>query len=114
MSTKRSRQGGKFTRSHTTVIPAAAVIADIAARCKDVEKISAGYIKAGLSSVRGARRLKIIDDYPSMLLSVRDNTSHQELRVYAKEYARAKSHIAKRAEEEGFTVHFQERNSVRT
>ena len=45
MSTKRSRSGGKYTGSHTTIIPAAADILDGIDEMLLVTKISLGAIK---------------------------------------------------------------------
>ncbi len=91
---KGSRAGGKYTGSHTTVIPAAGEVADIADRCELVTKIALGFIKAGLPPAKGIRRLKLKQDGASLLLSVRDNTSHQELHVYATDLDKAKDTIA--------------------
>lgn len=101
---KGARSGGKYTGSHTTVVPGAALIADIADQCSSVTKISLGYIKGGLPPAKGIRRLKIFTDPGSLLLTVRDNISQQELRVYTDEVESTKRTIAKRAEEEGFAV----------
>lgn len=106
MGNKYSRSGGKFSGNHTTLIPAAATIADIAHRCPHVTKISPGFIKAGLKSVNGKKRIKISDDGPSILLSVRDNTSHQELHIYSTNMQETKSTIARDARKIGLQVKF--------
>ncbi len=105
---KDSRSGGKYTGSHTSLIPAAAKICDIANRCPNVTKISPGFIKAGLPSARGNRRVKITVSDGSMLLSIRDNASHQEVRVYATDIHAAKYAIARGCKDEGITVSFRE------
>jgi hypothetical protein len=104
MARKNTRAGGKFTGSHTTVIPAAGTIADIAEGCSAVTKIGLGFIKAGLPSLKGQRRLKIQMTEGSLLLTVRDNISQQELRVYASPVETAKHTIAVSAEKAGFRV----------
>jgi len=106
MSNKYSRSGGKFNGNHTTLIPAACTIADIAENCSAVTKISPGFIKAGLKSVNGMRRVKITDDNLCLLLSVRDNTSHQELRIYVTDIQAAKLAIAKGARSAGLSISF--------
>ncbi len=106
MSDKGSRSGGKYGGGHTTVIPAAAVVCDIAHTCPSVTRISPGFIKAGLHSVHGSRRVKITDDGGSILLSVRDNTSHQEIRVYATDTQAAKLAIACGARNKGLSICF--------
>ncbi|MCF7815936.1 MAG: hypothetical protein K9M10_03125 [Candidatus Pacebacteria bacterium] len=104
MSKKNSRAGGKFGGGHTTVVPAAGVIADIASECVYVTKISVGFIKSGLSTTKGVRRIKIVSSDMSLLISVRDNISHQELRVYTSDIEKAKHAIATGAHEVGFDV----------
>ena len=88
-SNKHSRAGGKYTGNHTSLIPLAALLCDIAYTCPAVTKISPGFIKAGLRSVSGQRRVKITQDVSGILLAVRDNASHQEVRIYAIDVAAA-------------------------
>ena len=92
---KHSRSGGKFTGNHTTLIPVATIICDIANACPSVTKITPGFIKAGLKSVNGQRRVKITEKDGAILLSIRDNASHQEVYVYAKDTQVAKLAIAR-------------------
>jgi hypothetical protein len=108
MSTKSTRSGGKFTGSHTTVVPAAATVADIAAACDAVYKVALGYISPGIGPVNGQRRVKIGDENgSSILLSVRDGTSLQEIRVFATDRQEAKLHIARGALNAGFKISFK-------
>ncbi len=106
MAKKGARAGGKFGGGHTTVIPAAGVIADIADACPAVTKISVGFIKAGLPNIKGDRRVKVSADTGGILLTVRDNTSQQELRVYSSDVVGAIAHIRDAAHRAGFTVRF--------
>jgi hypothetical protein len=103
---KHSRSGGKFTGNHTTLIPTATIVCDIADACPSVTKITPGFIKAGLRSVNGQRRVKITERDGAILLSVRDNTSHQEVYVYAKDTQTAKLAIARGARDEGLHISF--------
>ena len=73
---KDSRSGGKYCGSHTTAIPTAAMLGDIAQKRPEVSKILLGFIKAGLKSANGQKRVKLIDCEGSVLLSVRDNTTN--------------------------------------
>lgn len=104
MSKKNTRAGGKYGGGHTTVVPAAAIISDIAHNCSYVTKISVGFIKSGLKPTKGLRRIKITEDEGSLLVSVRDNISIQELRVYVTDVAKAKHEIATGAHKAGFLV----------
>ncbi|HLC95367.1 MAG TPA: DUF2103 domain-containing protein [Patescibacteria group bacterium] len=82
MGNKGHRAGGKFGGTHTTFIPLAEIFADIAAEEQHVTNIIAGFIKGGLPSANGQRKIKIIDRQGGILLSIRDNTSHQKVMVY--------------------------------
>ena len=104
MSKKNTRAGGKYGGSHTTVVPAAGIIADIAHTCPYVTKISVGFIKSGLRTTKGLRRVKITVGEGSLLVSVRDNISHQELRIYTKDTESTKHTIAVGAHTAGFIV----------
>lgn len=106
MSTKNTRSGGKYGGSHTTVIPAAGVVCDIAHDCPAVTRISPGRISAGLPSVGGKRRVKISDSGSVVVLMVRDNVSLQEIRVYADNIQAAKEAIARGARNEGLHISF--------
>lgn len=106
MSTKNTRSGGKYTGAHTTVIPAAGTVCDIAHKLSEVSKISLGFIKAGLPSVGGQRRVKVIDDKGSLLLSIRDNASHQEVRVFTSNLPVTKLAIARGIRNNGFHLSF--------
>jgi hypothetical protein len=106
MSNKYSRSGGKFSGNHTTLIPAACTVADIAADCPEVTNISPGFIKAGLKSVAGDRRVKISGTNGGLLLSVRDNTSHQELYVYVSSVQPVLEAVARGARNAGLNISF--------
>lgn len=103
---KGKRSGGKYNGSHTTVVPAAEIVCDIAHDLECVTKISLGIIKAGLKSAHGNRRVKIIDKQGAILLSVRDNNTNQEVYVYATDLKAAKDGVTKGAEEAGLRVSF--------
>ena len=103
---KYSRLGGKYGGTHTTLIPAAAVVCDIANACPSVRRIFLGFIKAGLRSVSGHRRVKITEQREMILLSIRDNTSHQEVHIYADDVQAAKQAIASGARGKNIRVSF--------
>lgn len=104
---KDSRNGGKFSGSHTTLIPAATIVADVADACDTVYRIIPGFIKAGLRSVSGNRRVKITRDENHILLSVRDNASQQEIHVFANDVQEAMLAIARGARNANLAIAFK-------
>ena len=107
MSTKKSRTGSKYGGTHTSIIPTAGVICDITNDCPHVKRISTGFIKAGLKPLRGQSRIKFKSDGKSLLLSIRGNTSHQEIRVYSNNIEITKTFIIEKAKENGFLISAQ-------
>ena len=72
--------GGKYTASHTTVIEAASLPAQAAARLECVSKISLGLIK---TLRNGPPAIKFTDEGTGCLLvKVRGVSALQEIRVY--------------------------------
>ena len=72
--------GGKYTARHTTVIDAASLPAQAAARLACVSKISLGLIK---TLRNGPPAIKFTDEGTGCLLvKVRGGSSIQEIRVY--------------------------------
>lgn len=106
MSTKNSRSGGKFSGNHTTLTPIAAQVCDIANKCAAVHNISPGFLRAGLPSVNGKRRVKLTDKKGGILLAIRDNTSHQEVYIYADDVQEAKLSIAQGCRNLGLGISF--------
>ncbi len=105
---KYSRSGGKFTGSHTTLIPVAQIACDIANSLSEVTKISPGFIKAGLKSVNGKRRIRFTDENKSCIrLSVRDNTSYQEVHIYVTNVQAARTAIVRRVLAANISVCFK-------
>lgn len=106
MSKKGHRDGGKFGGNHTTFIPLARVLVDVAAKEKEVTNISAGFIKAGLTSVNGQRRVKITDTVGGVFLSIRDNASHQEVRIYTTDIHKTKLALSRATRNNGIHLCF--------
>ncbi len=104
---KYTRNGGKYTGNHTTFIPLAAAVCDIANKLPQVTKITPGFIKAGLKSVGGQRRVKFTrENGGCILLAVRDNASHQEIRIYAVDLQKAMELLARGLRDEGIAIRF--------
>jgi hypothetical protein len=106
MSTQNHRAGGKYCGSHTTIISAATLMTDFASTLDAVTKIHLGFIKAGLPSVSGDRRVKFTDDNGSILLKVRDNTSHQEVRIYTSNIQETRTSLAREARNQHLNISF--------
>ncbi|HCC04871.1 TPA: hypothetical protein DEP58_01020 [Patescibacteria group bacterium] len=94
---KYSRSGGKYTGNHSTLIPLACMACDFVYKFFEVNKISPGFIKSGLRSVNGNRNVKISSESCTcVLLSIRDNTSFQEVRVYTNDMQNTKLELARK------------------
>ncbi len=101
---KDSRSGGKFTGSHTTLIPLAAEVCDVAHAISLVSKISPGFITAGLRPIRGLRRIKITERDGAIRLTIRDNTSLQEVYMYTNDFAGTKKSLVKALSEHNLKI----------
>lgn len=75
--------GGKISKSHTTVISAAAPVVTRLQKDPRVSKITLGKIdnKAGSGS-SGTKRIKIIDEEHCVVIAVSGNSANQDLWVY--------------------------------
>lgn len=110
MSTKSSRSGGKYSGSHTTVIPAANDIVDIAHEQDEVTKIAIGFIKTGLSPSKTGARVKIgFGENGHVLLQIRGNTSQQEIHVFTKDPQTTKLAVARGARNQNIQVIFEKK-----
>lgn len=79
MSKKGHRSGGKFSRSHTTVIPVAEPVVDTLAKLPGVSRISLGLIQ---NVPGGERRFKVTPCQGGFKLVLRSSGSIQEIYVY--------------------------------
>lgn len=107
MSDKNHRSGGKYCGSHTTIIPIAGLLVDMIVQQEEVIKIYLGFIKARLSPVNGQRRIKFTVDQGSLLLAVRDNTTHQEIRIYTSDVPKTRLCLARFARNKGIRISFK-------
>jgi hypothetical protein len=106
MSTKKSRSGGKYSGSHTSVIPAAGIICDLAHGLSTVTKISPGFITTGLKSSHGKQRIKITTRPGNLLLTIRGNISQQEITIYTTDAEQTKRALADLAKSANYQVVF--------
>jgi hypothetical protein len=103
---KDHRSGGKYSGSHTTVVPAAGFLVDVAYTQQEVTKLSLGFIKGGLPSIEGKRRAKITVRPGNLLVVVRDNTSHQEVTVYTNDPLKTRRALYRDGLKHGIEVSF--------
>ena len=96
MAKKTARAGGKFSRSHSSVIPSATEILDILHEMPEVKKISLGIIKAGKTS-GGKRYLKLKERTGGLLMTVRGNSSIQEIGIYSNDPEKIKKVLKERS-----------------
>lgn len=81
--------GGKYTASHTTIIPAADAPARAAARLDCVTKISLGLIK---TLRNGPPAIKFLEESSvCLLVKVRGASALQEIRVYTTDIEEARA-----------------------
>jgi len=102
MATKNSRSGGKYCGRHTTLIPAAIKVCDVLNKSDFINRISIGFIKTGLKPLRGNKSVKIIERKSSILMSVRDNISQQEVSLFVDDFKLAEKEIKQLVENLGF------------
>lgn len=106
MSTKNARSGGKYSGSHTTVTPFAGEVCDLIHPLGEVTKITLGIIKAGLKSPKNGKAVKISTVSSAILLSIRDNTSCEDVYIYSNNLREAKLAIAKKLRDNKIRISF--------
>jgi len=104
MAGKNTRSGGKYGKSHTTLIPPAAKVCDIVNRLDSVNRISIGLIKAGLKSSGGKTRVKISIKPGAMNISIRGNSANQDIYVYGSEFNIIEREIRKGIKKLGYLI----------
>jgi hypothetical protein len=103
---KNHISGGKVTGSHTTITDAVASIINEIKNMGEVTKISLGFITPGLKAT-GNITVKITDDGNCILLTVKGNTSKQELYVYSTNRQQTKLEIARLCRNKKITIRFR-------
>ena len=106
MSNKNHRSGGKFCKSHTTVIPFAGQVVDVVKKISSVSKIQLGLIKSGLKNPRNEGFVKISSDDSVIILGVRGNTSHQQIIIFTNLHQYTKLLIAKTLRDNKIPIRF--------
>lgn len=107
MSHKSHRSGGKISGNHTTLIPTAGILVDIAVLDEEVTKVHLGHISPKLSPIHGLVRVKFKFDLGSLLLLVRCNTSAQEIRIYTNDVLKTQHNLARSARDNKIGISFK-------
>ena len=102
----KHRDGGKFKGKHTTLIDLAAKVVDIADELPKVTGISAGYIQSGNAVSGGTRKVKIGEGKGSILLTVRQSRSVQEIRVFSPDVEKTRLALARALRDQGIPISF--------
>lgn len=102
--------GRRIGGEHTTFIEMAADIASMLLKLPGVDKISPGYINAGIGSGRGGRSVKIIDEVGCVFLKVKQSGSSQEIRIFTKDPQNVKLELARWLRDHKIDISFGERN----
>ncbi len=104
MGNKRTFAGGKFTRRHTSAIPASVGLLKMLHDRSEVKKISLGIIKAGKPS-GGKMHVKLKLRCGGFLMTVRGNNSIQEMGVYTDDAKKTLEAISNETLKQGMDVH---------
>jgi hypothetical protein len=114
MSTKNTRNGGKYTGSHTTIIEEAKRVCDIIEGIADVNKISLGIIKTKLPKLKGQGRVKITNepDRGSIKLFIRGNLTGQDIFVYSSDSEKTATNLAKKLRDHQINICFSKQHQT--
>ena len=102
----KHRDGGKIRGKHTTLIDLAARVVDVADELPLVTGISAGYIQSGKAVSGGTRKVKIGEGRGSILLTVRQSRSVQEIRIFSLDVRETKLALARALCDEDIPISF--------
>lgn len=100
------RDGKKFLGTHTTYTDLAARVADVAVRLADVRGVSPGVVKNGSGTSGGSQRVKFADMPGFLLLTVRQSSSVQELRVYCSDIQTTRTALARALRNQDIPIAF--------
>lgn len=79
---KNHRDGGKMGGNHTTLIDLAVTMVDFARSRPEVKSVSPGMIQVGSGVTGGVQRVKFSWIRGGLLMTIRQNRSVQEVRVF--------------------------------
>lgn len=111
MASHINRSGGKFGGAHTTYIPIAVLVADIAATCETVTNISAGYISYGGSGQSNRKLVTFIDAAGGILIIATCGTFHQEIRIYTQFLHETRLFLARKIRDANIPIRFRSKKT---
>ena len=100
------RDGKKFLGTHTTYTDLAVRVADIAVRLPDVRGVSPGVVKNGSGTSGGSQRVKFADMQGFILLTVRQSSTVQEVRVFCTNMQTTRTALARALRDQGIPIAF--------
>ena len=103
----QKRNGGKRRGGHSTLIDLADEVIGLIEKLSEVTGFSPGHIRVGQSVAGGARKVKIGEATGSLLLTVRQSMSVQEIRVYGPNLQAAKLEIARKLRNNQIPISFR-------
>lgn len=103
---KNHRDGGKIGGNHTTLLDLAVVMTDIASSYPEVKTISPGHIVVNRDKSGGNRRVKFAWIKGGLLMTIRQNRSVQEVRVYTTDTQSTMVALARAARDRDIPIGF--------
>jgi hypothetical protein len=101
------RAGRKYRGTHTTCTDLAGRVADIAEKLPEITGISLGLIQNGGSAAGGLQRVLIADRPGWLLLTVRQASTVQELRIFSPNLPIARTALARGLRDNGIRIAFR-------
>lgn len=109
---KNHRQGGKIGGNHTTLLDLAVVMTDIAAKYREVKTVSPGMIHINPDKAGGSLRVKFAWIKGGLLMTIRQNRSVQEVRVYTSDTQTTMVALARAARDRGIPIGFLKKDKT--
>ncbi len=96
--------GGKITKSHTTLIESAKPLIDFASKNALVSKISLGRITVIKGKGSSEKRIKRTEEKACLMVKIRGGRAIQEFRFFSTEVSELSKQLKTEAEKEGFSI----------
>ncbi|EKD79682.1 MAG: hypothetical protein ACD_41C00003G0001 [uncultured bacterium] len=106
-------KSGKISSTHTTFIEAAVPIIKQVVQQEVVRRVTPGFIKSGLDTLKNysaSVKISIAPDYVRLL--IRAKISVQEIHIYTADAQATSELVSRTALSEGYHIHFDKREHV--